>query len=629
MKAMNNIIYLAAFVLILTSCADRHIYQGDRYYESMAYSKAIPHYEKVYYKQPTKELGMKLAESYYKTSDLTAAEAIYERLVSVEKTPGNHYFNYAKVLMANGKYEKAKTILNDYLSVYGDDNIAKMLLSSCNSVDDRYIDTTLYTLEEINTDEFQNSFSVAQYKDEIVFVADEKAFGGRKQYAWTGNSYLDLYHMEKTEDGTWLKPELLKGDINGPFHEGPVTFNEEGTIAYFTRSNYFKRKLEVNEERENNLKIFKAELKDGKWQNLEELPFNSDDYSVGHPSLTPCCNTLYFVSDMPGGYGGTDIYRADIVDGKWSEPENLGPDINTAGNEMFPFIEEDGTLYFSSDAHNSMGGLDVFITYFNGERWVQPENLNYPINSNKDDFSFIIDHETNTGFISSSRSDHDKIYEFKTHDPTFMLYGFAHKKGLKIPVEGVNVEITIEGSGEVIKATSDKDGKFQMKLSPETSYQLACTKEGCFSRMDELSTKGLKFSQDFYADFEVEEIVIDKPIVLENIYYDFDKWNIRPDAAVELNKLVKILKDNPDIEIELGSHTDARGSDKYNQVLSQKRAHSAVKYLISQGISAKRLTWKGYGESKLVNSCTNDANCSEEEHQQNRRTEFKVTKINK
>jgi outer membrane protein OmpA-like peptidoglycan-associated protein len=202
-------------------------------------------------------------------------------------------------------------------------------------------------------------------------------------------------------------------------------------------------------------------------------------------------------------------------------------------------------------------------------------------------------------------------------------------KGSKEPVEGVNVEITNSETGEVIKATSNAEGKFEMKLSPETAYDLKCTKFGCFSRFDFISTKGLKYSEDFYADFEVEPIVIDKPIVLENIYYDFDKWNIRPDAAIELDKLAKLLKDNPEIEIEMGSHTDVRGSDRYNMVLSDKRAYSAVQYLISKGIDPSRLTWKGYGETVLVNSCTNEEKCDEEAHQENRRTEFKVTMIRK
>lgn len=628
---MKKLTYISGYLILLlyvAGCAGTQVYNGDKYYNGLAYSKAIPYYEKVYFKNPTPEVGIKLADSYYKTGNLEASEAVYEQVVSVTKTKDIQYFNYAKVLMANNKHYKAKQVLQDYLAVYKNDAVAKMMLSSCNSINDRFRDTTLYTLEEIGTQDFTSAFSVTEYQDGIVFVADKEVFTGRKTYPWTGQSYLGIYEMKKSEDGTWMDPQVMKGDVNGRFHEGPATFTEDGKTVYFTRSNYFKRKMELNDNRENNLKIFKATLQeDGKWQNLEELPFNSDDYSVGHPALTPCCNTLYFISDMPGGFGGTDIYRADYVDGKWSDPENLGSDVNTAGNEMFPFVDDEGALYFSSDAHNSMGGLDVFITYNNGDRWAKPENLNYPINTNKDDFGFSLSADNRTGFVSSSRSDNDKIYEFSKHKPKFNLIGFAHEKGNDTPVEGVTVEITNAETSEIMKAVSDKDGKFKIKLEGESSYELLCTKMGCFTRTDMISTKGLKYSQDFYADFEVEEIELFKPIVLENIFYDFDEWFIRPDAAIELDKLAKLLKDNPEIDIELGSHTDARGSDRYNERLSERRAHAAIQYLVERGINQNRLTWKGYGESVPVNGCVNGVICTEEEHQENRRTEFQVTKI--
>lgn len=626
-KMIIKSLTIVLFIGILASCANSHLYKGNRYYDAIAYSKAIPHYEKLYDKNPTMEIGIKLADSYFKTGDLDKAEAMYKEVVASSDVVDVQYFNYAKVLMGNNKYDEAKPILAKYLNVQENDYVAEMLYKSCFAVGERYRDTTLYELTPMKADGFSNTFSVTEYQNGIVFIADKEVFSGRKQNPWTGNSYLDMYSMEKSEDGTWLNPELLKGDINGPFHEGPATFNAEGDIVYFTRSNYYKRRMTVNDNMENNLKIFKATLIDGVWKHLEELPFNSDDYSVGHPTLAPNGTTMYFVSDMPGGYGGTDIYRTNWEANEWSKPENLGTTINTAGNEMFPYCDKDGALYFSSDAHNSMGGLDVFITYYNGFRWAEPENLNYPINSNKDDFGFIIDKESHTGFVSSSRSEGDKIYEFSQHPPTFNLFGFAHKKDTVIPIQGVTVEITNAETGVLVAAKSDGQGRFKIKLEPNTKYDLLCTKMGCFTRTDVISTKGLKYSQDFYADFEVEEIVIDKPIVLDNIYYDFDKWNIRTDAALELDKLVKLLKDNPTIHIEMGSHTDVRGSDRYNDILSDRRAHATVQYLISKGIDPERLTWKGYGEKVLVNHCKDGVVCSEEEHQENRRTEFKVKKL--
>lgn len=626
---MKKIISLSIFssLFIFTSCISYHKMKGDACYESMAYSKAIDHYKRIYHKKSDPHVQLNLGNCYVKTGQLDSAMAIYDLAIKSQNAHPNTYFEYGKVLMNMGRHQEAARYIRIYLQWYPKDKVASMLLSSCNSVSERYRDTTLYKLKPMIQEEFVNTFSPIEYQNGLVFSADKPVFRGQKTSAWTGNSYLDLYYIEKDENGNWMDPELLQGDINGKFHEGPATFSSDGKTVYFTRSNYFKRKLEVNKERENNLKIFKATLIDGAWKNLEEFPFNSDDYSCGHPTLSEDGKTLFFVSDMPGSIGGTDLYKSQFENGRWTKPTNLGYTVNTAGNEMFPYIHHDGALYFSSDAHNSLGGLDVFITYNNGQRWVQPENLNYPLNSSKDDFGFSLSKDDSSGFVTSSRASADKIYSFEKFPPTFNLYGSAKEKSSNLPVKDVLVEITDAKTGEIIKMVSNEDGKFELKLNPETEYLLYCTKLGCFSRTDKISTKGLKYSQDFYADFLVEPIIINKPIVLENIYYDFDKWNIREDAAKELDKLVKILNDNPQIDIEMGSHTDVRGNDQYNQILSDKRAKAAVDYLISQGIDPNRLSYQGYGEKVLVNGCVNGVFCSEEDHQKNRRTEFKVTEI--
>jgi peptidoglycan-associated lipoprotein len=613
--------------VVLSACVGTHIRKGNNYFEHYHYAKAIKHYQKALPKTDDINVKRSLAKSFFETNQIDQAKSLYAQLVDSPASNAFDYFYYGRTLMATGEHTQAIPYFEKYLMEHPNDVVAEMLLASSKSINDRFRDTTLFDLKPIIAQDFENTFSIIQYRDGAVFNADKQVFLNRRKSSWTGNSYLGLYYMEKDEKGNWLTPELLKGDVSGPFHDGPATFSADGNVVYFTRSNYFRKTLKANQENESNLKIFSAELVGGKWKNLKEFPFNSDDYSVGHPSLSADGKTLYFVSDMPGGFGGTDIYRSFLVDGNWSKPENLGSTINTPGNEMFPYIHSDGSLYFSSNAHNSMGGLDVFITYFTGQKWAQPENLNYPINSIGDDFSFSINRDNQTGFVSSSRMGPDEMYKFRKNAPTFELVGFAHKKGEDTPVEGVKVEITDSKTGEIIIQYSGKDGKFNLMLEPEKEYLLLCTKMGCFTRTDNISTKGLKYSERFYADFEVEEIVIGKPIVLENIYYDFDKYHIRPDAAIELDKLVKFLNDNPELEIELGSHTDSRGADNYNMVLSSKRAQSAVLYLISKGIDASRLTWRGYGESVLINHCDEGVRCSEEEHQANRRTEFKVMKI--
>ncbi len=630
MSTKNYIKSISLILLLgLNSCMNYHIRKGNRSFENLAYSDAIKHYEAVYPESTDSDVEIKLAESYFKVGNIDSSLVLYSNALKRGNKNSKLYFNYGKTLMEKGRYKEAGDNFSLYLKEYKNDIVAKMLLASCNSINEHFIDTTLYKMKPIIENEFKNAFSIIEYQNGAVFVADKEVFFGNKINAWTGNSYLDLYTMRKDAEGNWITPHLLAGDINGRFHEGPACFSADGNTVYFTRSNYKKRKMVVNEKDENNLKIFKSTLINGKWKNLEEFPYNNDDYSVGHPSLTNDGKTLYFVSDMPGGFGGADIYKCIFENNVWTKPENLGSTVNTSGNEMFPYIHEDGALYFSSDAHNSLGGLDVFITYFNGIRWATPENLNYPINSQKDDFGFSLNDDNKTGFVSSSREQSDKMYSFDKVPPTFNLYGIAHEKISKKAIEGVVVDITNSATGEVISLVSDNKGSFKFKLQPETKYLLYCTKFGCFSKTDQISTIGLKHSQDFFADFDVEPIVIGKPIVLENIYYDFDKWDIREDAAKELNKLVKILNDNPNIEIEMGSHTDARGNDRYNDVLSDKRAMATVNYLLSKGIHPSRLTFRGYGEKVLVNECKNDVNCSEEQHQENRRTEFKVTKIRK
>ena len=606
--------------------ANYYFKKADGEYEYLQYSKSIQHYEKGLKKRRDAAAVENLANAYFYTNQLNLSKPLFEA-IATGKVNSRTSFNYGRLLMNEGKYRDAVVQFQSYLNEHPNDVVAQMLIASCNSINERFRDTTLYEVSSLPSGDFTGAFSPTEYRDGIVFSAEKEVYRGSKQNPWTGNSYLDLYYMEKDKNGNWLSPILLEGKVNGRFHEGPATFTEDGKTVYFTRSNYYKRKMEQNEEEVNNLKIFKASLVDDKWTNLEDLPFDSDDYSCGHPTVTADGKTLYFVSDMPGGFGGTDIYKVRYKNGQWTKPENLGPVINTAGNEMFPYIHTDGTLYFSSNAHNTMGGLDVFLTYYYDGRWMQPENLNYPLNTNKDDFGYILNQDNETGFISSSRSDKDELYKFKKHAPSFNLYGMARKKGTQIPVEGVTVEITRGSDNKVITMVSGKDGKFHYPLDPEEEYHLLCTKIGCFSRTDRVSTVGLKYSENFYADFEVEEIVIDKPIVLKNIYYDFDKWNIRDDAAVELDKLVKLLKDNPTLYIEMGSHTDARGTDQYNMVLSDKRAKAAVDYLIFKGIDAKRLTWKGYGESMPVNESVNGVECDEDQHQANRRTEFRVKKL--
>ena len=629
MKKIISVNILAA--VLLASCTNSLYKKGVKNYDKMAYNKAIDNLETYLQKKDDPaDAKIKLANAYRLVNDIPNAEKWFSKIVLLPESEPINMFYYAKMLMGMGKYDEAKIWFNKYLGKVPDDFVAEMLLVSCNSVDQFKKDTTLFTIKEAEIPEISTAFGQVPYGDGIMFTADKVTFKNSTTANWTGRSYLDIYFSQKDQNGKWLSPMLLKGNVNGQYHEGPACFNKAGNVVYFTRSNYTKKKLVKSSKSENNLKLFRAELVGDKWTNVTEMPFNSDEYSCGHPSLAADDKTLYFISDMPGGMGGTDIYKTAFENGSWTKPENLGNEINTSGNEMFPYIHSDGTFYFSSDAHNNLGGLDVFMSFYDGKKWLQVENLNYPLNTSKDDFAFVLNEDSKTGYISSNRGEGDKIYEITKNDPTFILSGYVSQKGQpKLGIDSAVIEIqnlTLKTKEYVY---TGKGGFYKTKLNAKCEYLVKASKPMYFTitQPKNFCMIGKKISENFTANFELDQIIIEKPIVLENIYYDLDKWFIREDAANELNRLVQVMSDNPSLTIELSSHTDSRAGDQYNLILSDKRAKAAVEYIVSKGIDAKRMRWKGYGESKLINHCKNSVQCSEDEHQQNRRTEFKAIKI--
>lgn len=621
-------IYIACAVGLLTACTGNLYKKGIKHYEKTAYSSAIENFEKYLTKADKADAKIKLANSYRMVNDLPNAERWYAKIVQLPESEPVNMFYYGKILMSLEKYEDAKVWLGKYLQAVPDDFVAEMLLASCYTVKSFKKDTSLYSVKEIEMPEVETAFGQIPYQSGIMFTADKLTFKKNEKYNWTGRSYLNIYFSKKDERGRWLSPMELKGDINGQFHEGPACFTKDGNTVYFTRSNYSGKSIRKNANNDSYLKIYRAELVGEKWTNLLELPFNSDDFSCGHPTLSSDEKTIYFISDRPGGFGGTDIYQSTFNGTDWSKPLNLGATVNTSGNEMFPYMHSDGTLYFSSEAHNNLGGLDVFMTTFDGTKWLQVENLNYPLNSPSDDFAYVVKNDNKTGYLSSNRSGNDKMYEVTKHDPTFILSGFVKDRSKKTGIDSAYLEINNLTTGQKYLVYTQTGGIYKTKLNPGSKYLIKAGKAMYFpvSESKTVSTEGKKVSENFTASFELEQMIIEKPIVLQNIYYDLDKWTIRTDAATELDKLVEVLKENPKIHIELSSHTDSRAGDQYNLVLSDKRAKAAVEYLISKGIEARRLKAKGYGENAILNKCKNNVVCSEEEHQLNRRTEFKVIK---
>ncbi len=633
-KHFSYVPAIAFLALILSSCASYHVRQGNRLYDDLAYSQAITEYQKALGKKSFPEAQIKLAESYRLMNDLSKAEDAYSKVMQLKEVEPIHRLRYAQLLMRSGKYDQAKNYFDQYLGSQPSDQSAQKLRQSCDSIDHWKQDSARYTIESSQLNSGGSNFSPSWYRDGVVFVSDrnDKA----KTYQWTGRPFLDLYYAKKDQNGKYETAMPLQGDVNGMYHEGPASFSSKNDTMYFTRNNYVKRKTVKSEDDVVILQMYQAVNKDTTFKNLSQLPFNSSDYSTGHPTLSKDGKLMYFTSDMPGGEGGSDLYMSRKLDSTWSKPINLGKSINTTYNESFPMLWRDSLLYFSSEGHYGMGGLDVFYSAQNSEGlWHVPQNMGYPFNSSYDDFGVAFDAEGTSGLLSSNRNAQntqlDQIYSFKINDLRFTLEGIAVEKQSQLPLAGVMVELTNRKTGVKESVITAADGKFFFKLNPNTDYTVVGSKDSYFTNTEPVSTVGKLQSENMFVKLklEMEQIIVNKPIVLENIYYDLDKFDIRSDAAVGLDKLVAIMNDNPEISIELSSHTDSRADDKYNMTLSQKRAESAVNYIISKGVAKERITAKGYGETMLVNKCSNKVTCSEEEHQANRRTEFKVTSMNK
>ncbi|HEY0978276.1 MAG TPA: OmpA family protein, partial [Flavobacteriales bacterium] len=417
-----------------------------------------------------------------------------------------------------------------------------------------------------------------------------------------------------------------EGAVNGPYHEGPMAFSADGRTMYFSRSNYYGRKLLKDGADVSHLKLFRATLDEaGEWNDIREFAYNSEEWSVGHPALSTDGRTLYFASDMPGGQGGTDLWRCVDNGQGWGRPENLGATINTPGNEMFPTVNGDA-LYFSSNAHENMGGLDIFETHPESGYWSEPANMMYPINTEHDDFGMVLDTGGVSGFFSSDRNGKDRVFGFTMHEPEFVLEGVVMNPidGMYLP--NIEVELVAE-SGGIQRTTTAEGGTFRFDLQPNRMYTLKASMNGMLTSSVPVSTMGITSNAVLREKLELQPMQLEKPIVEVNVLFDFNKWDIRPDAAAELNKLAKIIADNPGFLFELSAHTDSRGGDTYNLVLSDARAKSAVDHLMRQGVGPDQLRAMGYGETRLVNECGNGVKCTEEAHQANRRLEFKVVAL--
>jgi len=496
-----------------------------------------------------------------------------------------------------------------------------------------------YTIKNLDINTKNSDFGTAFLgKDKIIFAApteDIKVI--RNTWKENGQNFLDLYTGLITDDRQVIDKQRMPGDVNTKYHEAGVAVTKDLKTIYFTANNYYEKKFLTDSSGINNLQMFRASLGiDGKWTLKEKLPFNHVDYSVGHPALSHDDKKLYFVSNMPGGYGQTDIYVVDInADGSFGTPRNMGGKINSAKREMFPYIGKDNILYFSSDGHGGHGELDIFASKIYDTTVSEPLNLDTPVNSEADDFAFIIDDMKDRGFFSSNREEgkgDDDIYSFLALPGLYIhciqeVRGVVRSQSTGQLLPGATVELR-NHAGEVIQTVtaSDVDATYTLNKSVcDSTFVVVGMHKGFLNDEQTINTVNDTGADALVVNLNLPNQFVLNKVNINTIYFDFDKSNIRPDAAKELDKVVQVMNEYPALTIEAGSHTDSRASDAYNMKLSERRAKSTVDYIVSKGIDASRIVYKGYGETQLVNQCSNGVKCSKEAHQANRRTEFKIT----
>jgi len=703
------------------------IKSGNRHYYRYNYSRAIKYYEPV--KEKSIEILRNLGDSYMMTGDYGKARGAYEQIISQPQKTFEDAWTYYLILQHLGEYDKAHSYLDILSGINPEDSRVEMHKDAGTYYQDLLKEKPRYEVKNLKMNSRQQDFSPAYYGEQVVY-ASTRNHAGIVRRTWTGNSlqYLNLYISETDNNKEIKRGKPFNKQMNRKYHDGPVSFNAAGNVMVITRNNYQSKSSDGTR----NLQIFISELVKGRWSEPISFPYNNAEYSVGQACLTPDGSYMYFVSDMPGGKGGTDLYKIERRnDGTWGELQNL-KDINTEGNEMFPVYHTDGLLYFSSNGHPGLGGLDVFVSPISGDNYGTPKNMGLPVNTQWDDFSLILDKKHEFGYLSSDRIEgrgSDDIYTVKVLEPMKFekrIRGVTKDKEDNI-IAGAEVILTLEGK-QAGKTVSDGQGKYEFLVNQEALYHLRGIKAGytdgentantdvpqeivyadlilektpdfalrvvILDRKTEQPIMGAKLTLKNNNTFEEEVVytnakgiyykelpnmklndkmsynlviekqgyvtntvtyyqLLDKPgeyeliekldpltqdlivgddlgkkFQINPIYFDFDKHNIRPDAAIELNKIIQIMNEYPTMVIELGSHTDCRGSYAYNIALSDRRAKSSAEYVRDRITNPERIYGKGYGESKLVNNCEceNDriVPCSEEEHQLNRRTEFVI-----
>jgi len=647
MRSVKIIISLSILLLSFNSVysQSKTVDKANKLFERYAYENAIKEYLKaIDNKEKSTEIFSNLADSYYQNADMENAVIWYKELMGfdLQAVKGEYYFKYSQALKAVGEYTQSDLWLEKLSNLNANDKRASSLKYEPNYLEKIEAQSNRYSIKTvgINT-EFSDFAAGFDQNGGVIFSSSrDEGVSTKLTHKWTGLPFLQLYTATISKDGNLVNAKKLDGDFNSKYNESSVAITNDGKTIYFTR-NSFDNGYQKDKKGIIRLKLYRAKKKGNFWTNIAELPFNSTEYSVAHPALSPDNSKLYFASDMPGTLGLSDIYVVNInKDGTFGEPLNLGDQINTEGRDTFPFMSKNGDLYFASDGHLGLGGLDIFVcTDINNATKENIYNVGKPLNSAKDDFAFIIDDESKIGYFTSNRKDgrgSDDIYKLVQLEPLnisceTLVSGTVKNKETGEIIPDASVIVYNDKSQTIKELNSDSNGQFSFELDcGEETFTAIGTKENFKQGTETFTVESkeaeVKLNLELVPEETVAEIGTDlaKLLDLNPIYFDYDKSFIRADARVELEKVFAYMKEYPTVKIDVRSHTDSRGRDSYNLSLSDRRNKSTIKYLIERGINTGRITGRGYGETQLLNKCSNRIKCTDEEHQLNRRSEFIV-----
>ncbi len=607
----SNVLGMKKYILsILIVFAGLSLVQGqttklqraDALFKAGAYFDAIDIYkhelEKI--QQDKVELSKylnKIATCYRLIGNARQAELWYAKAILRNCADPKVYYYYAEMLKMGENYDKALENYQKYKQLVPNDKLADVGIRSCELAKQWIATPSGYELTNVRSINTKQSDYCPVYGSEdystLFFTSSRSGATGGKVSSATGELFSDIFYSERDKKGMWSEPKTIDESINTAYDEGTCTLTSDYNTMFFTRCKTSKREKLGCE-------ILSSKKSEGGWLAPEPLKVAADSMIVAHPSISADGLTLYFASNIAGGFGGIDIWKITrtSVSDNWGEPINLGGDINTSGNEMFPYIHPDGTLYFSSDGQPGIGGLDIFRAKTNDKSGWNVENMRFPVNSPADDFGIVYEKEREAGYFSSRRAGGrgaDDIYLFYLPPIVLNMTGLITDEKTSKAIAQSTVKL-VGSDGLVTTAETSTDGTFKFMLNPNNDYVVIASKKGYLNNKSKETTRGINQSKEFEANIKLTST--EKPIEIPNIFYDYDRWELRPESMVALDRLVEILNDNPNVTIELGSHTDCRGTLDYNYELSQKRAQSVVNYLIEKGIAADRLKAKGYAQSQ-------------------------------